>query len=137
MGLGQLESTHWNTINNFGEVIIEHHHSFDALLESGREGCHLCGLLLIAWEEKCRLIQEPGGGWVGKEGRESYSLDGDIALRFERAREVVYDAEMDRIHVTILCGDLPRHMCGQLICKPMQSEHSFYSRGLQFLTTNQ
>lgn len=76
MSLGRQNSTHWVSINNFREVIVKHHYSIGALIESVRGGCHFCGLLLIAWEEKCRLYQEPRGGWVGKAGFGLASLDG-------------------------------------------------------------
>jgi hypothetical protein len=139
MSLGHLESTHWDSINNFREVVVKHHHSVSALLESARRGCHCCGLLLIAWEENCRLYQEPGGGWTGKAGFDSVSLDGDIRLRYERVRTTIplTGVEVDEVQITILCGGLLPGMSGRLICKPMDREPPLSLACHQFLTINQ
>jgi hypothetical protein len=115
---------------------VKHHHSVSALLESARGGCHFCGLLLIAWEEKCRLYQEPRGG---KADFNSASSDGDIKLRFQRVETTIRltGVKVDQVQITILCGDLLPGMGGQLICKPMDSERSLFLKSLQFLTINQ
>jgi hypothetical protein len=139
MSLGHLESTHWDSINNFREVVVKHHHSVSALLESVRRGCHCCGLLLIAWEENCRLYQEPGGGWTGKADFDSVSLDGDIRLRYQRVRTTISltGDEVDEVQITILCGGLQPGMSGRLICKPMDCERPSFLQCHQFLTINQ
>ena len=123
MSLGRLNSTHWEDINDFREVIVNHHHSVDALLKSAREGCHLCGLLLIAWEDNCRLDQEPGGGWVGKDGFKSIPFNDGIRLKFQRVKKT-YMGAVDEVQLTILCGDSLFDYSGHLICKAMDSEHS-------------
>ncbi|KAH6864737.1 heterokaryon incompatibility protein-domain-containing protein [Alternaria rosae] len=127
MSLGCLNSTHWESINNFRKVIVDHHHSFDAILKSAREGCHLCGLLLIAWEEKCSLEQEPGGGWVGKLGLDSVSLSEGIRLEFKRWAPTLR-SNLDEVRINILCGDLPSTMGGRLICKALDSSSASLSR---------
>jgi hypothetical protein len=139
MSLGHLKSTHWDSINNFRGVVVKHHHSLSALLESARGGCHFCGLLLTAWEGKCRLYQEPRGGWIGKADFNSASLDGDIKLRFQRVKTTIRltGVKVDEVRITILCGDLLPGMGGQLICEPMDSERSLFLKCLQFLTINQ
>lgn len=139
MSLGHLESTLWDSINNFHEVIVKHHRSVSVLIESARGGCHLCGLLLIAWEETYRLDQDPTGEWVGRIYGESVSLNGDVTLRFKRELETApfSGVEVDEVRITILCGDLPPGMVGRLICTPKESERSLFSRRPQLLTVNQ
>jgi hypothetical protein len=136
--LGHLESPHWDSINNFHEVIVKHHRSVSALFESARGGCHLCGLLLIAWEENCRLDQEPTGEWVGRRLYISVPLNGDITLKFERVEMTIpfTNVKVDQVQITILCGDLLPSMDGRLICTPMEGECSLYLRRPQFLMIN-
>jgi hypothetical protein len=124
MRLSQLKSTYWDSINNFCGVIVKHHHSVSALLESARGGCHFCGLLLIAWEENCELNQEPRGGWIGKAGSISASLHGGIKLKYQRVETTIHltSVKVDEVQITILCGDLLPGMGGQLICKPIDSK---------------
>jgi hypothetical protein len=112
--LGNLESTYSDGINKFHGVTVKHHRSVSALIESARGGCHFCGLILIVLEEECRLCQEPGGGWVAKRDLKSFSLHGDITLKIRNDG------------ITILCGDLPVHMGGGMICKSMDSERSLF-----------
>ena len=123
-----LDSTHWDAINNFRKVIVNHHDSFDALLKSAREGCHLCGLLLIAWEEICRLDQEPGGGWVGKAGFDLASLNEGIRLEFQRVETKIQltGVIIDEVQITILCGELLSSMGGRLICRAMDGKRSLF-----------
>ncbi|KAF2006387.1 HET-domain-containing protein [Amniculicola lignicola CBS 123094] len=123
ISLGRLTTTHWDSINNFREVIVKHHHSVSALIESVRGGCHFCGLLLIAWEEKCCLCQEPSGEWVGKAECNSASLHGGIKLRFQRVETKIHltGIKVDEVQITILCGDLLPGMGGQLICTPLDT----------------
>jgi len=129
MSLDRLDSTYWEEINNFREVIVDHHNSFDALLKSARGGCHLCVLILIAWEDVCRLEQETGGGWVGKLGFRSVSLNDGSRLSFKRIGKTLPHENFipDEVQITILCGDLPHNMRGRLICKAMDSECSSFS----------
>jgi len=138
MSLGRLNNTHWEAIDNFCKVIVDHHHSFDALLKSAREGCHLCVLLLIEWEENSRLDQDPGGGWVCKVGYDTASLNGGIRLKFERVRTRIPGTGvlLDEVQSTILCGDSLRCMGGRLICKAMESECASFLQ-LQSLTVDQ
>jgi hypothetical protein len=138
MNLGHLESTLWDSINNLHEIIVKHHRSVSALIESGRGGCHLCGLLLVAWQEKCRLDQELTGRWVGKRPGKSAALYGDITLKFERVEVTIpiTKVKVDQVQITILCGDLLPSMGGQLICTPMEGECSLYLRRPQFLIIN-
>ena len=123
--LGHLNSRHWEGINDFREVIVQHHHSFNALLKSAREGCHLCGLLLIAWEEKCQWEKEYGDEGVGKAGLGSASLNDGVRLKFQRKRMENEQRGLvfDEVQITILCGDLPCGMGGRLICQAMNSEY--------------
>lgn len=139
MSLGHLESTLWDSINNFHEVIVKHHHSVNALVESACGGCHFCGLLLMEWESRFYLCQEPGGGWVGESGTDAASLDGDIKLKIERVKKTdrFRGFEAEEIQIAILCGDLPPGILRQLICTPMESERSLFSLHPQLLTVNQ
>jgi len=139
MSLGRLNSTHWDAINNFREVIVEHHDSFDALLESAREGCHLCGLLLIAWEEECDLEQEPGGGWVAKSGSDWASVSDGIKLKFHRVKTTIprTNVIVDEVRITIVCGNLRPSMGGRLICKAMDSECSSFHVYFHFFKIKQ
>jgi len=138
MSFGRLNNTHWGSINNFRAVFINHHHSFDALLTSAREGCHLCGLLLIAWEEKCRFDQEPGGGWVANGWLYSASLNAGIRLEFQRVRKTIpwTSVDVDEVEITIRCGNLPSSMRGRLICRGMHSERSSPLKRPQSFTIN-
>jgi hypothetical protein len=137
--LSRLNNTHWESINNFHEVVMKHHHSVSALLESVRGGCHLCGLLLIAWEENCELCQEPGGRWVGRAGADSVSLHGDIKLSYQRTRATISltGIEVDEVQINILCGDLLPGMGGRLVCKPMDGERPLLLKCHQTVTINQ
>jgi len=139
MSLSRLESTHWEEINNFRKVVVDHHHSFNALLKNALEGCHLCGLFLIALEERCRLDQEPGGVWVGKAQDNSISLNDGIKLELERVKSTIRLTRVvvDEVQITILCGNLPSSMCGRLICKTMDSECSSFSSQPSPFTSNQ
>lgn len=136
--LGNLESTYSDGINKFHGVTVKHHRSVSALIESGRGGCHLCGLLLVAWQEKCRLDQELTGRWVGKRPGKSAALYGDITLKFERVEVTIpiTKVKVDQVQITILCGDLLPSMDGRLICTPMEGECSLYLRRPQFLIIN-
>ena len=132
--LGRLNSTHWEEIKGPRfHVSVEHHHSFDALFKSAREGCHLCGLLLIALEENWRLCQQPGGEWVAKRGYESASLSGGIRLDFKRWAPI-FPSTVDEVRINIVCGDLPSAMGGRLICKAMDSERSSFLEHLHYFT---
>jgi len=136
LSLGRLNSTHWHDIAHTSGVVINHHHSFHALVKSAREGCHLCGLLLIAWEEEYRLEQEPGRGWVGKAQYDSASLNEGIKLKFERLDTTIplNGGMIDEVRITSLCGEF---LGGRLICKAMDSERSSSLRRFQFHAINQ
>ncbi|ORY08584.1 heterokaryon incompatibility protein-domain-containing protein [Clohesyomyces aquaticus] len=123
LSLGRLTAKHWDAVNKFREITANHHHSVSALLESVRGGCHLCGLLLIAWEQNCSLSQESNGDWVGKAETNSVSLDSEIKLRFQRVQTKIQltGVEVDEVQITILCGDMLPGMAGQLICTPIDS----------------
>jgi len=135
MGLGSRKHTLWKRIDKFRKVAVGHHHSFDALLESARGGCHLCGLLLIAWEENCDLSQDPSGGWVGKAGPDVASLNDGIRLEFQRVETSMplTGLTVDEVHITILCGGLPSRMGGRLICKAIDCERFPFLEHLQCL----
>jgi hypothetical protein len=136
MSLGHLESTHWDDINTFRKkVTVKHHHSVSTLIESARGGCHLCGLFLMAWEGLCRFHQKPTGGWVGKWGFDSFSLDGDITLTFHKVKNP--NAHSEVMEIIVRCGDLPSDMAGRLICEPMDSECSLFFECSLFATVNQ
>jgi hypothetical protein len=126
--LGHLERNYWDSINNFRGIVVKHHHSVTALLESARGGCHFCGLLLIAWEEHCRLYQESKGAWVGKADFNSASLHGGIKLKYQRVETTIHltGVKVDEVQITILCGDLLPGMGGQLICKPIDSKRFLF-----------
>jgi len=112
-------------LNKFRNVVVNHHTSFDALIKSVRGGCHLCGLMLMAWEENCRFVQEPGGGWLGKAKYDSASLNDGITLQFQRVATKIpqTDVVFGELQVVILCGELGEF--GRLICEfPMDSERS-------------
>lgn len=128
MSLGRLNSTHWEDINNFREVTVNHPHSIDALITSAREGCHLCGLLLTALEEEIRLSQEPRGGWIFEAGTNSGALTGIIRLRFQRDEPTLpWDGFVfDGVRIVLLCGGLPGGEGGRLICQAMDSERSSF-----------
>ena len=136
--LGHPNSTRWKSINNFLIVIVDHHHSFDALLKSAHEGCHLCGLLLIAWEEKWYLEQESGIGWAAKRWSSSASLNAGIRLEFRRViRTLAWNSVVvDEVQISILCGDTPLIRGGRLICNAMDSKRSSFLGNLHFLTIN-
>lgn len=123
MGLSRLNSIHWEEINNCREVVVNHHHSFDALPKSAHEGCHLCALLWIALKESCRLDQEPGGVWITKLKDVSTPLYEGTRLRFRKARLTWTVPHTDEIQITLLCGGLRG---GRLICQAMGSECSSF-----------
>ncbi|KAF2690603.1 HET-domain-containing protein [Lentithecium fluviatile CBS 122367] len=123
LSLGQLPSKHWDSVNNFREIIVQHHRTFDTFLRSALQGCQLCCLLLQSWEQNCRLCQDPKRRWFAKLGFESAALDDCIQLKFRREKKILpyMDVRLDEIQIHILCGNMPPAMAGQLICYPMNA----------------
>lgn len=136
--LGNLTDTHWDSISSFHQVVVDHHHSVGALLESVRGGCHFCGLLLIAWEEKCFLCQQPSGAWIGRIKDYAVSLDGGIKLNFRRLRPKKNSTGIKThgIEITILCGNMMPSMGGRLLCTPKESECFEFERYCWLLKLN-
>ncbi len=119
--LGQLSSFLWINILTSRDVVVRHHKCLDHLILSALGGCHLCCLLLKAWEQYCQLLRDKNGQWVGKAKNTCVLLTGYIELSFRMERKLlrVTDVEINEVQISILCGNMPPEMGGQLICCPM------------------
>jgi hypothetical protein len=67
---------------------------------------------------KCRLSQDSTGHWVGRLEFEKATLDGWIRLKFRRKKRLLQytGVQVDEIQISIVCGNMPPEMGGQLIC---------------------
>ncbi|KAH7112118.1 heterokaryon incompatibility protein-domain-containing protein [Dendryphion nanum] len=120
LGLEKLPPESWHSIKNFSEIVVPHHRSLGALFESALKGCHLCNLLVVAWEQNCYLVKDLNGHWIGKSGFDSATLDGCIRLKFQREKQLLKytGVPIDEVRIRILCGTMPPSWGGLLICDP-------------------